>query len=44
MEFQRTRIIEEQDGILLYECPRCGIRPVPRRWVERFRRCARKRG
>jgi hypothetical protein len=39
-----TRVFEEPDGTLIYECPHCGCRPVRQRWVVGLRRYARKRG
>jgi len=38
-----TLIFEEADGDLVYECPHCGCRPVPRHWMASLRRYARKR-
>jgi hypothetical protein len=38
-----TAVFEEADGTLVYECPHCGCRPVPRLWAEELRRYAAKR-
>jgi DNA-directed RNA polymerase subunit RPC12/RpoP len=38
-----TMVFEEPDGTLVYECPHCGFRPVPRCWVDGLRRYACKR-
>ena len=38
-----TRIHEEPDGTLTFECPHCGLHPVPRHKVSGLARYARKR-
>jgi predicted RNA-binding Zn-ribbon protein involved in translation (DUF1610 family) len=39
-----TRVFEEAEGTVIFECPQCGCRPVLRCWVEGLRGYARKRG